>query len=978
MGFKTRPPETNQSSIRHIGMAETEGNTRQRARRESWRRSPVADKTTKIDLRRLVLKASGGFRGRAGSQEFAAELLQCFGWNEMPEGAEAPGKLTVVDHGKRSTREVALWWPERRTLIEVTGRDDSLDQGWQDLLRACLQLDPVPQYVVLSNQRELRLYDLARDREAPRLDIAIDQLPKYSEAFPFLAANWTPGVVPKIINVEKVSENVADLIAKLYRSLVADKENKQEDAIKFTLQCIVAMFAEDIGFFPQEYFTTLLYEGAANGDTEIRLAELFVQMNVQYGSSPEIPYFNGGLFTDPVVLPLGDDQLRALTKAAEANWSYVEPHIFGSVFQGIMDADERHASGGHYTAREDIMRIVGPTIVEPWRARISAAKTLGELKDLLKELSEFRVLDPACGSGNFLYVAYRELYRLETELLSRMYEFASVSKTEGRNRRGWGSSLRITNFFGIDINRFAVELAKTTLNMAKKIAFEERNETVAAMYGQLEMEVDRSLPLDNLDENIVCDDALFSSWPQANAIVGNPPFLGGLKIRKELGAKYLSKLKEKFPDVNGRADYCAYWFRLAHDRLAAGERAGLVATSSIRENLTREASTDYIVDNDGTIVDAVSSHPWPGEAVVHVSMVNWQRGPAEGPFSLQVDGEKYQRAEIYSHLQLHADVRMARSLGANKGGTSQGVVLGTKSFEVDASTAEEILADSSANPYVKCVAVADQVLDGRLHSGPTTFVIDMSACRTEAEARKAGAAYEYLRQHVRPEILSKGGSYKGWEKQWWQLWRPRREFYSSLGASTRVLACSRHAARPIFFFLSRSLLPTESLQLFGASDSYSFGILQSSLHWDWTVAVGSKIKGDIRYTADVWSTFPWPQGPNEATVSRVADAANSLLRAREQLMTDNGWSLRALHQAAELPGAHPLRDAQNELNAAVQAAYDVPSGQSNTEFLLELNLCVAEDEADGHPVQGPGIPAGLDPRDLRWFNDEAIRAPTEA
>jgi len=145
-------------------------------------------------------------------------------------------------------------------------------------------------------------------------------------------------------------------------------------------------------------------------------------MNTRDLPAPRVvPYFNGGLFTDVTTLPLGDAQLMALTKAAEANWSFVDPHIFGSVFQGIMDDAERHASGAHYTAHDDIMRVVGPTIVEPWRKRIVAATLLEELTELRRELFAFRVLDPACGSGNFLYVAFRELYlrRVRAELMDQ-------------------------------------------------------------------------------------------------------------------------------------------------------------------------------------------------------------------------------------------------------------------------------------------------------------------------------------------------------------------------------------------------------------------------------------------------------------------------------------------------------------------------------------------------------------------------------
>lgn len=975
MGMKPRPIALIESTIRPPEMREKTNNTgRRRARRESWRQ-PVIEKATKIDLRRLVLKASGGFRGRNGGQMFATELLRCFGWPEIPEGVESPCSLSIVDHGKRSARQVALWWPERRTLIEAIDRDASPDQAWQDLLRACLQLDPVPQYVVLSNQRELRLYDLARDRDAPRLDIAIDQLPKYSEAFPFLAAKWTPGVVPKIINVDKVSEKVADLVAKLYRSLIAGKDNEQADVIRFTLQCIIAMFAEDIGFFPSEYFTTLLYEGTAQGDVEVRLAELFVQMNVQYGSSPEIPYFNGGLFEDPVVLPLGEEQLRALTKAAEANWSYVEPHIFGSVFQGIMDDEERHASGGHYTARDDIMRIVGPTIVEPWRARITGASALGELQPLLKELSEFRVLDPACGSGNFLYVAFRELYRLETELLSRMYEFASVKKSKGRNRRGWGSSIRITNFYGMDINPFAVELAKTTLNMAKKIAFDERNETVAAMYGQLEMEIDKSLPLDNLEDNIVCKDALFREWPDVDAIIGNPPFLSGSSISSHHGQNYAKRLATAFSGVHGRTDLCAYWFRLAHDNLPKGGRAGLIGTSSVRDSHTCEASLAYIVSEAGTITDAVSSQPWPGQAAVNVSIVNWLKGQADGSFRLTVKGQVYDCEKIEPHLQLHTDVREAKKLKANRPALcSEGVHMGTKACQTDPIGAAELRKDPAARPYVRPVAQAKDLLGGKISRDPD-YMVDMSSCADIGTARSGGSAFDFLEAQKLPVVEQKSASFSGWLEHWWQAWRPRRGFYREVEGKQRFIACSKHAARPVFVFLSSDFIPTHSLQVFAFDDDYSFGVLQSMLHWHWVVAQGGKIKADPRYSSKAWTTFPWPQDVDEEHVESVCAAGRRLRALRSNLMSENDWSLRALHRAAALEGPHPLKAAQAELDKSVSLAYGIPPGQELMAFLLELNQCLAEDEDAGIKVQGPGLPDGLDAADTRWGSNDCIAVP---
>ena len=270
----------------------------------------------KAALRQFALAAAGGYRGRDAAVSFTTHLLDCFGWKDgRPETATIPHTLRIADGGQLVDREVALWWRERRALLDVVPHDVTLDFAWKDLLRACLQSDPPPQYVVLTNQRDLQLYDLARDRESPRLSIHLEDLPKYSEAFPFFTTDWQPGQTPRIVNVEKVSAEVADLVAKLYRSVRAQHPTRERDVIRFTLQCITAMFAEDIGLLPRNYFTSLLYDGARHKNVDARLHELFVQMNTPDLPTPRVvPYFNGGLFTDVVSLPLGSEQVVALTR----------------------------------------------------------------------------------------------------------------------------------------------------------------------------------------------------------------------------------------------------------------------------------------------------------------------------------------------------------------------------------------------------------------------------------------------------------------------------------------------------------------------------------------------------------------------------------------------------------------------------------------------------------------------------------------
>ncbi len=925
----------------------------------------------KSALRRFTLDAAAGFRGRDAATSFVKALFACFGWPDgEPPGVDIPASLSVLEHGQRVTREVAAHWRERRVLIHVVGPEDALAPAWSDLLRVCLELTPTPEYVLLTNQREIHLYDLGRDRAAPRLATAIDDLPKHSESFVFLGQGWVPGTTPQVVNVGKVSREVADLVAKVYRSLKAKHPKRDADVIQFTLQCIVTMFAEDIGLLPRDHFTSLLYEGARHRDVERRLRELFTLMATRDVPAPrKVAFFNGGLFASPVTFALGEAELAALTKAAEANWKYVDPHIFGSVFQGIMDDAERHASGAHYTAHEDIKRVVGPTIVEPWLARIAKASTLAELQDIRRGLSRFRVLDPACGSGNFLYVAFRELYALETQLLARMHrEFPSAKDV------GWGSGISTLNFHGIDTNPFAVALAKVTLNIAKKITFEERRQTAADASGQGELDIDPSLPLDNLDKNIVCADALFTPWPEVDAIVSNPPFLGARKIRNELGVTYMEKLQRN-TGVDGLVDLACYWFRLAHDLLPEGGRAGLVGTSAIRVGRGRAASLDYLITQGATITNAVSSRIWPGDSAVNVSMVNWVKGAVPGPFTLVVDDIAYPVPRIASHLQLHCDVSEAAALAANEDGMAMGIIFGHEAF-----TSGSIGFPDSGSPGVRPMATGDDMLRGKLSSAPDRCIY--LAFATEEEARtKGGPAFEHLKKRIFPWLKARAESgketndYATWLRKWWKPQKGREDFMATISGKSRVLVFPKVVARPVFAFLSTVFVPNPTLLVFAFDDDYSFGVLQSTLHWEWTKAQGGRVRADIQYNTTVWRTFPWPQEVGEATVVRVAAAARELRATRDGLMDANGWSLRDLHRAAEVAGPHPLKDAQRVLDDAVAEAYGMPSDQEATEFLLDLNRCLVEDEAQGKTVTGPGLPPGFDPKDPRWLSDDCIEPP---
>lgn len=276
------------------------------------------------------------------------------------------------------------------------------------------------------------------------------------------------------------------------------------------------------------------------------------------------------------------------------------------------------------------------------------------------------------------------------------------------------------------------------------------------------------------------------------------------------------------------------------------------------------------------------------------------------------------------------------------------------------------------------------MLRGRLIVEPD-YCIDLRSFATESDAEAAGGlAFLHLRKHVYPIINGRARSgkdtkhYEAWLRRWWQPLDCREEFFRSVATKERIMGCPRVQARGIFCFLSTAFVPNNTLKLFAFDDDYSFGVMQSELHWAWTKAKGGKVTERIEYTTAVWRTFPWPQEPSEDEVVAVAEAARNLRKVRDTLMKDNGWSLRALYQAAEVPGPHPLKTAQAALDDAVRRAYGMPEGQEATAFLLELNKLVAEDEAAGHPVQGPGVPRGMDPRDPRLLSTDCIEPPKVA
>ena len=929
----------------------------------------------------------GDEKGEA--QVFCDRLFQAFGHKGYKEaGATLEYR---IKKGKTTSFADLIWKP--RLLIEMKKGGEKLHLHYQQAFEYWVNAVPNrPRYVVLCNFREFQIYDFDKQLNDPVDTVDLNELSKRYTAFNFLFPDERK---PQFNNDrEAVSRKAADQTAELFRSLThrISQPIPRPQAQRFVLQTVVSMFAEDIDLLPSGTIKGIVDDCIEDKQSSYDLlGGLFRQMNsakpATGGRFKGVRYFNGGLFAtiEPIDLYRSElDLLGGDDGAATKDWSRVNPAIFGTLFQHSMEKAKRHALGAHFTSEADIQRVVGPTIIRPWRERIDAAKSATELLAIRRDLAAFKVLDPACGGGNFLYVAFREVARLDLRLMSRLQEI--LSATEFEKRAPTPMIINPKQFFGLEIDPFGVELAKVTLMLAKKLALDEAAQALGVTQEQMALGGSDALPLDNLDGNIRCEDALFAEWPDADAIVGNPPYQSKNKLQAEMDRGAINRLHERYPEIDGRADYCVYWFRLAHDHLKPGQRAGLVGTNTIRQNYSREAGLDYIVDNGGAITEAVSSMIWSGEAVVHCAIVNWIKGTVSGKRRLYIqDGNDvdtgWRHADfdtIGPSLSFFFDVTQAKQLeiNAREGRCFQGQTHGQMAFLMSISEAQLLLArEPRYSEVVFPFLIANDLIASKT-SKPSRCVIDFQnhdvlEASTFPEvfkrvkslvlpAREKAAAKEEKRNEMVLKASPKASvnrHHANFLKWWWKLSYAREDMVTSIYRIDRYISCGRVTKRPIFEFISSEIRPNDACMVFAHDDDYSFGILQSGIHWIWFINRCSTLKADFRYTSNtVFDTFPWPQQPSLGNIKAVAAAAVALREKRNALRVKHNLSLRDLYRALDLPGSHPLKNAQTVLDGAVRKAYGMTPAEEPLAFLLALNALVAAAEANGDPVQGAGLP----------------------
>jgi type II restriction/modification system DNA methylase subunit YeeA len=496
---------------------------------------------------------------RSQAQVFLDRFFQAFGHQgALQAGAEYEVAIKKGSQKGKTGFADLVWKP--RVLIEMKKQGEDLGKHYRQAFDYWTRLVPErPKHVILCNFDEFWIYNFDNQLDDPVDTVNLTDLPERAGAFGFMELEEKTPIFRN--NQVEITEKAARKMGELCEILKQRGEQQGfgiAAAQRFVLQCVLAMFAEDRGMLPQDMFISCIQDCLGGKSSYDVLGGLFREMNLPNitpaGRYKGVDYFNGGLFKTIHAIELTKEELTYLDDAAQQNWKNVRPAIFGNIFESTANQKERHAHGMHFTSEVDIMKIVRPTISRYWEEKIESANTIDELNTLQIELQNYKVLDPACGSGNFLYIAYQELKQIEKLLIEKI---ASRRKSDTLKYQVHQGLVTPLQFYGMDINPFAVELARVTLTIAKKVAIDKLDLT------------EKELPLDTLDNNIVCQDALFTEWVKADAIIGNPPFLGGKHMRLNLGDEYVEQVFKQFPKIKD-VDYCSYWFRLAHDNICRG------------------------------------------------------------------------------------------------------------------------------------------------------------------------------------------------------------------------------------------------------------------------------------------------------------------------------------------------------------------------------------------------------------------------
>jgi hypothetical protein len=941
-------------------------------------------------------------------------------------GAKAPVKS---GHGKRGS--AAFDRALERAYHQARGYITSLpnDEGRPPFLIVCdvgHSLDLYAEFTGTGGH-----YERFPDPRSHRITLADLRRPEIIERLRFV---WTdPHSLDPSKKAAEVTRDIADRLARLAKSLEGDGHDPETIA-GFLQRCLFTMFAEDIGLLPDDGFKNLLakLDGKPRG-FPVLIGQLWKEMATGTAFSSlllhEIAHFNGGLFEkEPTVLPVSEAQLAMLLDAASTDWSAVEPSIFGTLVTRALDPRERHKLGAHYTPRSYVERLVRPTVIDPLReewdaVRIAAASLHREADQLddeadtqeerakallaagksdavkktgaaavklraeakkkdaeaLKLVTDFhqflcqvRVLDPACGTANFLYVTLELLKRLEAEVLELLTALGGDATFEME-----GHKVNTRQFLGIEINQQAAKIAEIVLwigyfqwqrkttgradtnerpLLPKKRSVECRDAVLAydekiprrdPSTGEIVQIWDghttkahpvtgKEVP-DEAAQIIVYDyvNPRRAEWPEAEFIVGNPPFIGSKRMNSAFGDGYTAALQKEWRgDVPGAADFVFYWWKKAADLVASNKvkRFGFITTNSITQTTAR-AILDSFVGNTkrpGHLAFAIPDHPWIDSsdgASVRIAMTTGAAGKGSGILAMIVSESTGTEGEveicvderagvIFSDLRIGADVSSAKALAANRNLCWQGCKLVGSGFQVSPTDAER-LGESSIDGcrVLKSYWAGSDLNQTRDHR----FVIDFYGFDEASAAKVHPSAYQHLLIQVKPEREQNRDA--GFREKWWLFGRPRPDLRSACEKVTRYIVTSEVSKHRCFVFLNwPAELIDGSIMAVASSDAYVLAVLSSIVHTNWASASGGRmgVGNDLRYQSGVcFAPFPFPALEEGPLKTRLRDLGERLDAHRKRQ--------QALHPHLTLTGIYNVLNALRSgdaLNAKEKQIHD--------------------------------------------------------
>jgi hypothetical protein len=782
----------------------------------------------------------------------------------------------------------------------------------------------------------------------------------------------------------QVTREVAAKLAQLARDLEAEGHGAERVAA-FLTRCLFSMFAEDVGLLPQAAsgagaFVHLLRSHEAEPDTLRQMLRLLWADMDRGGFSGALAKtvlrFNGKLFKgsgqDDYVLPLSKRVIQGLLAAAQSDWRNVEPAIIGTLLERALDPAERHALGAHYTPRAYVERLVLPTVVEPLRADWADAEAAAlllateaqalegkkrddklaearaEIRRFHHQLCTTRVLDPACGSGNFLYVTLEHLKRLEAEVLHRLEALGDTQARLGLE----GETVTPKQLLGIEINERAAALAELVLwigylqwqlrtqgsnSVAEPVIHDYRN----IQCRDAVLDYDSTEPLRDAAGGLVTrwdgktfkvhpttgeqvpDDAALvpqwrymqpraATWPDADFIVGNPPFIGNKRMREALGDGYAEALRRAWPAVPETVDFVMYWWQHAAELVRNGKarRFGFITTNSVTMVFNRKVIEGQ---QDATpplhLAFAVPDHPWVDSAhgaAVRVAMTVGDSAAApgrllmaqeetpdgQGEFAVRFDARV---GEIHADLTVGARVVGARRLAANTGLCFQGMNLVGKGFRLQEADVRALGYDPAKLPdVIKPHCNARDLLQGGEHC----WVIDFFGYSADDARASHPALYQWLQDRVKPERdLNNRAAYRA---RWWLFGEARGKLRRSALGLRRLIVTAETAKHRIFAFQAQPFCPDHKLYAICSDDALVLGLLSSDAHAQWAFSAGGTLEDRPTWTnTTTFLPFPFPAedtGMTPAHISSIRELAEAIDAHRKARQTAHeGVTLTGLY-----------------------------------------------------------------------------------